>query len=151
MSSGSQFAVWLVLFLQEAMFKIDYPCAIVGDNTSAITTVHSPGTTKYARHIDLRRKFVCGVAKMRDFVIAYINTKSNVSDAFTKILEPKAFTKFMLWMANGLDDNFDNEIVAALEQLFQECRMRDMAAEKKEKRELYSVLSTNNALPLLGE
>jgi hypothetical protein len=51
----------------------------------------------------------------------------------------------MLWMANGLDDNFDNEIVATLEQLFQECRMRDMAAEKKEKRELQRALDEQRA------
>jgi hypothetical protein len=95
------------------------------------------------------------VAKVRGFVIAYTNTKSNISDAFTKILEPKTFTRFVLWMANGLDDNFDKAIVAALEQLFQargskkECRMRDMVAEKKEKRELQRALDEQRA-PAFG-
>jgi hypothetical protein len=148
MSTGSQFAIWLVLMIQEALFPIDYPCAIVGDNTAAISVAHSPGTAKYARHIDLRSKFVCRVAKKRDFVIAYINTHSNVSDAFTKIVEPKAFLRFMMWMANGLDDQFDGEIVATLEQLFQECKMRDMAARMKEKRDEQQRIDASKQLGL---
>ena len=139
MAGGSQFAVWLLLMLQEARFKIDYPAALVGDNTAAIATTYSAGT-KYARHIDLKSKFVCRVAKKKDIVIAYINTHSNVSDHFTKIVDPKSFARFMNWMANGLDEKFDDEIVTTLETLFQECRMRDMAAEMKEKREKQRLL-----------
>jgi len=69
----------------------------------------------------------------RDYVIAYINTHSNVSDAFTKILEPKAFTRFMLWMANGLDSTWNGEVVGTLERLFQECKMREKTLTSKDK------------------
>ena len=72
MSSGGQFAIWFILLLQELKFPIDYPAAILGDNTAAIQTHYSPGTTKYARHIDLRSKFVARMLKKRDYVIAYI-------------------------------------------------------------------------------
>ena len=133
MSSGGQFAIWFILFLQELKFPIDYPAAILGDNTAAIQTHYNPGTTKYARHIDLRSKFVARMLEKRDYVIAYINTHTNVSDAFTKILEPKAFTRFMLWMANGLDSTWDGEVVGTLERLFQECKMREKALTSKEK------------------
>ena len=139
MAGGSQFAIWLLLLLQEARFRIDYPAALLGDNTAAIATAFSH-STKYARHIDLKAKFVCRVAKMKDIVIAYINTHSNVSDAFTKIVDPKSFARFMNWMANGLDDSFDKEIVTTLETLFQECRMRDMATSMKEKRKQQRLL-----------
>ena len=68
-------------------------------------------------------------------MIAYINTHSNVSDAFTKILEPKAFTRFMLWMANGLDSTWNGEVVGTLERLFQECKMREKALTSKQKQQ----------------
>jgi hypothetical protein len=38
-------------------------------------------------------------------------------------------------MANGLDDQWDGEVVEALEKLFQQCKMREMAARKATQRE----------------
>jgi hypothetical protein len=38
-------------------------------------------------------------------------------------------------MANGLDDQWDGEVVETLEKLFQQCKMREMAARKATQRE----------------
>jgi hypothetical protein len=65
---------------------------------------YSPSSTRYARHIDLRAKFVARMLKMRDYTPAYICTHSNIADQFTKIVDPVSFRRFRDWMANGLDD-----------------------------------------------
>jgi hypothetical protein len=38
-------------------------------------------------------------------------------------------------MANGLDDQWDGEVVETLEKLCQQCKMREMAARKATQRE----------------
>jgi hypothetical protein len=65
---------------------------------------------------------------------AYIRTHSNIADQFTKIVDPVSFRRFRDWMANGLDDQWDGEVVETLEKLFQQCKMREMAARKATQR-----------------
>jgi hypothetical protein len=38
-------------------------------------------------------------------------------------------------MANGLDDQWDGEVVETLENLFQQCKMREVAERKATQRE----------------
>ena len=63
LTSASQFAVWFTAFIVEIQFPMEFPVPILGDNTSAITTCETPETSRYARHIDLRMRFV---TQMRD-------------------------------------------------------------------------------------
>jgi hypothetical protein len=107
MSQAGQFLIWLMLFLIEMRFEIDFPAALLGNNRSPIAVAYSPSSTRYARHIDLRAKFVARVLKMRDYTLAYIRTHSNIADQFTKIVDPVSFRSFRDWMANGLDDQWD--------------------------------------------
>jgi hypothetical protein len=123
-----------MLFLIEMRFEIDYPAALLGDNQSSIAVAYSPSSTRYARHIDLRAKFVARMLKMRDYTLAYTRTHSNIADQFTKIVDPVSFRRFRDWMANGLDDQWDGEVVETLEKLFQQCKMREMAARKATQR-----------------
>jgi hypothetical protein len=134
MSHAGQFLIWLMLFLIELDFPMDFPAALLGDNTASISVAYSPSSTRYARHIDLRAKFVARMLKMRDYVLAYIRTHSNIADQFTKIVDPISHRRFRKWLANGLDDEWDGEVVETLENLFQLCKMREMAETKKEQR-----------------
>jgi hypothetical protein len=72
-----------------------------------------------------------------DYTPAYIRTHSNIADQFTKIVDPVSFRRLRDWMANGLDDQWDGEVVETLEKLFQQCKckMREMAARKATQRE----------------
>ena len=88
MSQAGQFLIWLMLFLIEMRFEIDFPAALLGDNQSSIAVACFPSSTRYARHIDLRAKFVARMLKTRDNTLAYIRTHSNISDQFTKIVDP---------------------------------------------------------------
>jgi hypothetical protein len=67
---------------------MDFPAGLLGDNQASIAAANSPPSTGYARHIDLRAKFVARVLKKRDFVLGYIRTHSNIADQFTKIYDP---------------------------------------------------------------
>jgi hypothetical protein len=119
-------------------FEIDYPAALLGDNQSSIAVAYSPSSTRYARHIDLRAKFVLWRAcliKMCDYTLAYIRTHSNIADQYTKIVDPVLFRRLRDWMANGLDGQWDGEVVEALEKLFQQCKMREMVERKATQRE----------------
>jgi hypothetical protein len=73
--------------------------------------------------------------KMRDYTPAYIRTHSNTADQFTKIIvDPVSFRQLRDWMANGLDNQWDGEVVETLEKLFQQCKMREMAERKATQR-----------------
>ena len=122
-----------------------FPAALLGDNTASISVAYQPSSSKYARHIDLRAKFVGRMMKMRDYVLAYVRSQSNVADQFTKIVDPISHRRFREWIANGLDESWDGEVVETLENLFQLCKMRDMAAFKKRLREELETSGTSTS------
>jgi hypothetical protein len=119
MSQAGQFLFWQVLFLVGLRFPLDFPAGLLGDNQASIAVAYSPSSTRYARHIDLRAKFVARVLKRRDFVLGYIRTRSDIADQFTKIVDPISHRRFKDWMAGGLDEAWEGEVVETLENLFQ--------------------------------
>jgi len=83
--------------------------------------------------------------KMRDYVLAYIRSKSNIADQFTKIVDPISHRRFREWIANGLDDDWDGEVVETLQTLFQQCKLREMAEKKKTQRKAINDSSTKDS------
>jgi hypothetical protein len=77
--------------------------------------------------------------KMRDYALAYIRTHSNIADQFTKIVDPVSFRRFREWMANGIDDQWDGEVVSGdtgeIISAMQDARDREMATRKATQRE----------------
>jgi hypothetical protein len=51
MSQAGQFLIWLMLFLIEMRFEIDFPAALLGDNQSSIAVACSPSSTR-PRHLN---------------------------------------------------------------------------------------------------
>jgi hypothetical protein len=70
-----------------------------------------------------------------DYVLAYIRTQSNIADQFTKVVDPVSFRWLRDWIASGLDENWNGEVVETLENLFQLRKMREMKERKAEQRE----------------
>ena len=68
--------------------------------------------------------------------MAYIRSKSNIADQFTKIVDPISHRRFRNWIANGLDDDWDGEVIETLKTLFQQCKLREMAEKKNEQRKV---------------
>jgi hypothetical protein len=77
------------------------------DNESAIRMADNPVEHSRTKHIAIRYHFLRDHQQKGDIEIAYINSKEQLADIFTKPLDEKTFTK--LWHElNILDSrNFD--------------------------------------------
>jgi hypothetical protein len=77
------------------------------DNESAIRIAENPVEHSRTKHIDIRHHFLRDHQQRGDIEIAYINTKDQLADIFTKPLDKKNFTKLRNEL-NILDSrNFD--------------------------------------------
>jgi hypothetical protein len=77
------------------------------DNESAIRMADNPVEHSRTKHIVIRYHFLRDHQQRGDIEIAYINTKDQLADIFTKPLDEKTFTKLRHEL-NILDSrNFD--------------------------------------------
>jgi hypothetical protein len=77
------------------------------DNESAIRMANNPVEHSRTKHIAIRYHFLRDHQQKGDIEIAYINTKDQLADIFTKPLDEQSFTKLMNEL-NILDSrNFD--------------------------------------------
>jgi hypothetical protein len=77
------------------------------DNESAIRMADNPVEHSCTKHIAIRYHFLRDHQQQGDIEIAYINTKEQLADIFTKPLDEKTFTKLRHEL-NILDSrNFD--------------------------------------------
>jgi hypothetical protein len=77
------------------------------DNESAIRMADNPVEHSRTKHIDTRYHFLRDHKQRGDIEIAYVSTKEQLADIFTKPLDKKTFTKLRNEL-NILDSrNFD--------------------------------------------
>jgi hypothetical protein len=77
------------------------------DNESAIRMADNPVEHSRTMHIDIRYHFVRDQQQRGDIKIAYVSTKEQLADIFTKPLDEKTFSKLRNEL-NILDSwNFD--------------------------------------------
>ena len=77
------------------------------DNESAIRMADNPVEHSRTKHIDIRYHFLRDHQQRGDIEIAYVSTKEQFADIFTKPLDEKTFTKLRNEL-NILDSrNFD--------------------------------------------
>jgi hypothetical protein len=80
------------------------------DNESAIRMADNPVEHSRTKHIDIRYHFLRDHQQRGDIEIAYVNTKGQLADIFTKPLDEKTFSKLGNEL-NILDSwNFDLNI-----------------------------------------
>jgi hypothetical protein len=83
--------------------KVPFLC----DNESAICMAENPVEHSRTKHIDIRYHFLRDHQQRGDIEIAYVNTKDQLADIFTKPLDEKTFSKLRNEL-NILDSrNFD--------------------------------------------
>jgi hypothetical protein len=63
------------------------------DNESAICMADNPVEHSRTKHIDIRYHFLRDHQQRRDIEIAYVSTKEQLADIFTKPLDEKTFSK----------------------------------------------------------
>jgi hypothetical protein len=81
--------------MRQTLRDYDYKLSkvpLLCDNESAIRMAENPVEHSRTKHIDIRYHFQ-GITNKGDIEIAYINTKDQLADIFTKPLDEKTFSK----------------------------------------------------------
>jgi hypothetical protein len=98
--------LWMKQTLRDYGYKLS-KVPLLCDNESAIRMADNPVEHSHTKHIDIRYHFLRDHQQRRDIKIAYVSTKKQLADIFTKPLDEKTFTKLSNEL-NILDSrNFD--------------------------------------------
>jgi hypothetical protein len=98
--------LWMRQTLRDYGYKLS-KVTLLCDNESAICMADNPVEHSRAKHIDIRYHFLRDHQQRGDIEIAYVNTKNQLADIFTKPLDEKTFSKLRNEL-NILDSrNFD--------------------------------------------
>lgn len=90
LTHGTKEALWLRQMLKD----LEYPCEsipIYVDNQSAIKQAKNTEFHKRSKHIDVRYHFVREVVNQKEIEIAYVESKEQLADIFTKPLAKQQF------------------------------------------------------------
>jgi hypothetical protein len=98
--------LWMRQTLRDYGYKLS-KVPLLCDNESAIRIAENLIEHSRTKHIDIRHHFLRDHQQRGDIEIAYINTKEQLDDIFTKPLDEKTFTELRNEL-NILDSwNFD--------------------------------------------
>jgi hypothetical protein len=98
--------LWMRQTLRDYGYKLS-KVPLLCDNESAICMADNPVEHSRTKHIDIRYHFLRDHQQRGDIEIAYVNTKEQLADIFTKPLDEKTFCKLRNEL-NILDSqNFD--------------------------------------------
>jgi hypothetical protein len=89
-SSCAQDMIWLRGVLGDLNYQQREPTVIFEDNTASIKW--SSGSSRCAKHIDLKECFVHEVVSMKQAILKYLPTAEQVADFLTKPLETSIFS-----------------------------------------------------------
>jgi hypothetical protein len=85
-----------LLWMRQTLMDYGYKLITVPflcDNESAIRMEDNPVEHSRTKHIDIRYHFLRDHQQMGDVEIAYVSTKEQLADIFTKPLDEKTFSK----------------------------------------------------------
>jgi hypothetical protein len=98
--------LWMKQILRYYGYKLS-KVPLLCDNESAIHMSDNPVEHNRTKHIDIRYHFLRDHQQRGDIEIAYVNTKNQLADIFTKPLDEKTFSKLRIEL-NILDSrNFN--------------------------------------------
>jgi hypothetical protein len=98
--------LWMSQTLRDYGYKLS-KVPLLCDNESAICKADNPVEHSSTKHIDIRYHFLRDHQQRGDIEIAYVSTKEQLADIFTKPLDEKTFSKLRNEL-NILDSrNFD--------------------------------------------
>jgi hypothetical protein len=84
--------LWMRQTLRDYGYKLS-KVFFLCDNESAIRMTDNPVKHSCTKHIDIRYHFLRDHQQRGDIEIAYVSTKEQLADIFTKPLDEKTFTK----------------------------------------------------------
>jgi hypothetical protein len=98
--------LWMRQTLTDYGYKLS-KVPILCDNESAIRMADNPVEHSRTKHIDIRYHFLRDHQQRGDIEIAYVRTKEQLADIFTKPLDEKTFTKLRNELNILNSQNFD--------------------------------------------
>ncbi|CAA7267819.1 unnamed protein product [Cyclocybe aegerita] len=90
---ASKEAMFLRNLLSEVNFAPNQPTTILCDNNAAIIISEDPLHHNRTKHFDIRYHYLREHVQTHDISLAYINTKDNLADIFTKALPTQQFIR----------------------------------------------------------
>jgi hypothetical protein len=84
--------LWMRQTLRDYGYKLT-KVPLLCDNESAIRMADNPIEHSHTKHIAIRYYFLRDHQQKRDIEIAYVSTKEQLADIFTKPLDEQTFTK----------------------------------------------------------
>ena len=83
--------IWLHTLLNNIHTPLQMATTIFCNNNATITLSNDPLLHAHVKHIDIKYHFLRECVQSQELVLAYIHTKDNLADIFTKALEPHQF------------------------------------------------------------
>ena len=90
---SSKEAIWLRTLLSEVDMAPTAPTVILCDNNTAIVLSNDPSLHSRTKHFDIKYHFLREKANNNEIKLAYVNTRDNVADIFTKALDKTKFAR----------------------------------------------------------
>lgn len=90
---ASKEAVWLRALLAEINHEQTSPTTILCDNNAAITISKDPTLHNRSKHFETKLHYLREKVQRKELNTAYINTRDNLADIFTKALPPTQFAR----------------------------------------------------------
>jgi len=90
---ASKEAIWLRTLLSEIGRPTSKATPLLCDNNAAITLSEDPSLHSRSKHFDIKYHFLRERVQSSEIRTAYINTKDNLADIFTKALGPQQFIR----------------------------------------------------------
>jgi hypothetical protein len=98
--------LWMRQTFRDYGYKLS-KVPLLCDNESAIRMPDNPVEHSRIKHIDIQYHFLRDHQQMGDIEIAYVSTKEQLADIFTKPLDEKTFTKLRNELNILYSRNFD--------------------------------------------
>ena len=94
------FIVFIRNLLAELGFPQEQPTTLYMDNKAAVALAHNPHSYQKTKHLARRHHYLRECVEHGEIAVRQIPTNFNVSDIFTKALEPKKFRLFRAALMN---------------------------------------------------
>jgi hypothetical protein len=96
--------IWTVQILKEMQYEVNVPLLHI-DNSAAIAMIDNDVSHERTKHIDIKYFFIKELVRAEEMRIKWVSTHENVSDIFTKALQPQLFTKMRAKLMTALPDD----------------------------------------------
>ena len=90
---GIKEVLWASNIINESGLHINKPIPTLNDNRAVVFMATNSGSTKNAKHVDIKYHFVKDIMEQRDIILEHCSSRDMVVDILTKPLDTHKFEK----------------------------------------------------------